>query len=106
MDRYPGRSGSNIGLANAPGDIKAVQQDAVALKLGLKRNGCFSGKREQRGLFVKGEIVFNGLERKRAVHGPGLEIEEAEATGQMRGKRALARTGRSVDGDDRTALRR
>ena len=59
-----------------------------------------SASAQQRLLLVEGEVVLDRLQRERAVHGPRLQVEKAEAPRQMRGERALARAGRAVDGDD------
>ncbi len=81
----------------------AVQQNAVALQLRLQLDARGLGEVEQRGLFVEGVVALDGLEGQRAIHGASLEIEEAEAAGEMGGEGALAGAGGAIDGDDRLA---
>ena len=63
-------------------------------------------KREQRLLFVEREVALNRFQRKRAIHGAGLQVEEAEAARQMGSERALPRAGRAINGNDRPLARR
>ena len=59
-----------------------------------------SGEVHERGFFVEGVVVLDGLEGEGAVHGSGFEVEEAEAAGEMGGEGAFAGAGGPVDGDD------
>ena len=92
--------GGDVGLANAAGDVHAVEQDAVAFELRLEGDAGVGGEVQERSFFVEGVVVFDGLEGEGAVHGSGFEVEEAEAAGEMGGEGALACAGGPVDGDD------
>ena len=92
--------GGDVLLADAAGDVDPVEQDAVAFELRLKRDAGMAGQVEQGRFLVEGEVVFDGFQRKGAVHGPGFEVEEAEAAGEMGGEGAFARASGAVDGDD------
>src|SRR5690242_3777087 len=100
VDGDLGGGGGDVGLADTAGDVDAVEQDAIAFELRLQRNAGIAGKFKQRRLFVEGQVVLDGLERKRTIHGSGLKVEEAEAASEMRGKRAFARASGTVNGDD------
>lgn len=86
VDRDAGGTGGDIGLANAAGDIGAIEKDAIALTGGLEMDGGVRGEGEERGFVVEVKIVFDGFEGERAVHGTGLEIEQTEATSEVRGE--------------------
>jgi hypothetical protein len=49
--------GGDVRLAYAAGDIYSVQQDAVAVDLGLKINASAVGKFEKRGLSAKARYI-------------------------------------------------
>ena len=100
MDGDLGGGGGDVGLADAAGDVEGVEQDAVAFELRLEGDARATGEIHERRFFVEGVVVFDGLEGEGAVHGTGLEVEEAEAAGEMRGEGAFAGAGWAVDGDD------
>ena len=100
MDGDLGGGGSDVRARGCGGRRPAVEQDAVAFELGLEGDAGVGGEFEQRSLLVEGEVVLDGLEGEGAVHGSGLEIEEAEAAGEVGGEGALASASGTVDGDD------
>src|ERR1019366_9436641 len=103
MNGYPRGRGGDVGLANAPRNVHAVEQDAVAFQLRLEVDASRLGELEQ-GLFVvEGEVALNRFQCKRAVHCAGLQVEKSEAAGQMSGQRALPGAGRAVDSNNRPA---
>jgi hypothetical protein len=52
---------------------------------------------------VERESVAAGEPRQGAIHGTGVQVEEAETLCERRGNGALSRAGRAVDGDDHVA---
>jgi len=100
VNGYAGGCGGDIGLADAAADVHLVEQDAVAVAIGLEGNSGLVGEGEERSFVVEVEIVLDGFEGERTVHGTGFEIEETEAPGEVGGEGGLTGTGRTIDSDD------
>ncbi len=100
VDGDAGGGGGDVGLADAAADVHFVEQDAVAIAIGFEGDGGVVGEIEERGRFVEVEIVLDGLEGEGAVHGSGLEVQEAEATREVGGEGRFTGAGRAIDGDD------
>ena len=101
MDGDAGGGLGDVGVADAAGDVEAVEVNAVAFALGLEGDFGVRGQGEEGGFFVEVEVALDGFEGEGAVHGPGFEVEEAEFSGEVGGEGALACSGRAVDGDYR-----
>ena len=98
-----GGSLGDVGVANAFGDVFAVEEDAVACAIRAEDDfGIVREAFEGRGV-VEVVIAQDGLEREGAIHGAGFKIEQAEMLREMAGDGALAGSSRAVDGDDGTA---
>ena len=83
--------GGYVFLADAAGDVDAVEENAVAFELRFEGDVRIFGEGEEGVLFVEAEVVLDGLERERAVHGAGLKIEEAETAREVGGHGAVCR---------------
>ena len=94
--------GGDILLADAAGDVGSIEQDAIAIDLGLEGDSGAVGELEQRRFLVEGEVVLDSLQGQSAIHCASLKVEKAEAAGEMSSQGALAGASRAVDGDDGT----
>ncbi len=92
--------GGDVFVADAAGDVGAVEENDVAFELGLELDAGAGGELEEGLFFVEAEVVFDGFKGEGAVHGAGFEVQEAGGAGEMGGEGALAGTGGAVDGDN------
>ncbi len=81
-------------------DILAIEVHPVVDELDIGRGG---DGRQGLGIVPVDFLPGTG-QGNRPVHGPGIEKTEAEPLGQLPGSTAFARSGRSVDSDDHSAL--
>jgi hypothetical protein len=58
------------------------------------------GKALQARTLIQGKAHAQRLEGKGAVHGPGLQVQEAKMPGKMAGNRTLSRAGWAINGDN------
>ena len=73
------RSGlGHVSLANARGNIVAIEQHTVPTHAGLELDARVLRQLEQRSLVLKGNVPFDRFERERAVHGAALKIDVAQ----------------------------
>src|SRR5260370_17043143 len=70
----------------------------------LKRNAGILGRVRRRRFVVERSGPLDCPQRQRTVHRPAFQVHVAEFARQAGRDRALARSGRAVDGDDEFAL--
>jgi len=96
MDRHPGGRAANLGLANPGGDVLTVQRHQGRAQLDPQAPCQLS-----HGIAVgQVESVTKRRNRDRAIHGPGIEVCEAEALCDGARDRGFARACGSVNCDD------
>src|SRR6185312_6833503 len=101
MDRDLGRRLRHVRISHPSRNIHTGQEHTIALSLRLQRHPRVLGEIHQHCLIIKRQIVLNGLQRQRAVHRPGLQVQEPEFPCQVRCQRALARARRPVNRNHR-----
>src|SRR5438270_1965814 len=100
--RHDAGPAADLGSADGRGDVLSVQQHPLAIACGRERD--LQAAIEEAG---KGGVVLPTDARPlrsqghRAIDGAGVDDGEAEPARQLARDRALARTGGTVDGDDR-----
>ena len=100
MHRDPRRRLRYVGLADATGDVAAIEEYAVSAHGGFNLDARFFGELGESVLVIERHVPLNGLQRQRAVHGAAFEIHIAQFAGQARGDGALSGARGAVDGDD------
>src|ERR1700730_12151506 len=70
----------------------------------LKSNARILRHLQQRRFVVERSVPLDCPQRQRTVHRPAFQVHVAEFARQAGSDRALARSGRAVDGDDEFAL--
>ena len=100
MDADPRGGRGHIRFAQAARDFHFIEKDAIAVGCGLQADACSFRQPAQFFAVVQIAVGLNGFERKGAVHGTAFQVEQAEAGSDARRHRALAGSGRTIDGDD------
>ena len=95
MDRDARCERGNLGRANLCGDVLGVKQDAASFEGDLDA-GCHA----RRLAWIVG-VRIGALHRESdaAIHGPGIEVGNAERIGEPPRHRGLAGTSGAVDRD-------
>src|SRR5271157_188246 len=89
-----------IGLANALGNVTAIEQHSVSFAVGFEPDHGILRQLSQRLAVVQRHLLLHRPERQRAIHGAALEIDVAKLLGQAGGDCALARSRGAVNGDN------
>ena len=93
----------NVGIADAFGDVGAVEKDTIAVTVGFEADIGVTGETLERECIVEVVVGEDRFQGEGAIHGAGFEIEKAEVLGEMPGDGALAGASGAVNGDDGAA---
>src|ERR1017187_9697882 len=98
-----GGSLAHIALADAPGNVFAVEQHTIAADGAIERDPRILRQFQEHIFVVERGVAFDGAQSQRPVHRTTLQIHVAEFAGEAGGDRALAGSGWAVNGDDEFA---